>query len=127
MWHFPLILVKDSYQYEIFHENIWFATNFFVGIVPMGVIISWICLKNRKSVLAAILFHFMINMSQEMLTITQQTKCIETIVLTVVAIAIIVIDKELFFSKKHLVGAAEPQGKPLAMDIQDDTPIRVKA
>lgn len=103
LWHFPLIFVKDSYQYEIFHESIWFGVNFFASIIPMGVIISWMCIKNRKSVIAAILFHFMINISQEVLEITQATKCIETVVLTVVAVAIIAVDKEMFFSKEHLI------------------------
>ena len=102
LWHFPLIFVNNSYQYEIFNENIWFAVNFFVSIIPMGVIISWFCIKNGKSVIAAILFHFIVNMSQEMLEITQITKCIETVVLIVVAAAIIAIDKEMFFSKEHL-------------------------
>ena len=104
LWHFPLIFVNNSYQYEIFHENIWFGVNFFISIIPMGVIISWICIKNRKSIIAAILFHFIINMSQEMLEMTQITKCIETVVLTVVVVAIIAIDKEMFFSKEHLTG-----------------------
>ncbi len=104
LWHFPLIFVNNSYQYEIFHENIWFGVNFFVSIIPMGVIISWICIKNRKSIIAAILFHFIINISQEMLEMTQITKCIETVVLTVVVVAIIAIDKEMFFSKEHLAG-----------------------
>ena len=104
LWHFPLIFVNNSYQYEIFHENIWFGVNFFVSIIPMGVIISWICIKNGKSIITAILFHFIINMSQEMLEITQITKCIETVVLTVVVVAIIAIDKEMFFSKEHLTG-----------------------
>ena len=48
LWHFPLIFVKDSYQYEIFHQNIWFGVNFFVSIIPMGIIISWICKKQQK-------------------------------------------------------------------------------
>ncbi len=100
-WHFPLLFVKDSYQYEILHQNIWFAVNFFVSIIPMGVIISWVCIKNGKSVLAAILFHFIINISQEMLAISQTTKCIETVVLMVVAFCIVMMDKKLFFSKKH--------------------------
>ena len=104
LWHFPLIFVNNSYQYEIFHENIWFGVNFFVSIIPMGMIISWICLKNRKSIIAAILFHFIINISQEMLEMTQITKCIETVVLTVVVVAIIAIDKEMFFSKEYLTG-----------------------
>lgn len=110
LWHFPLLFVKDSYQYEIFHENVWFAVNFFVSIVPMGMIISWICLKNRKSVLVAILFHFIINISQEILNITQMTKCIETVVLIGVAAAIIVLDKKMFFSTEHL-------------GVREDTPV----
>ncbi len=100
LWHFPLIFVNNSYQYKIFHENIWFVMNFYVGIIPMGVIISWLCIKNKKSVMAAILFHFIVNMSQELLAITQTTKCIETLVLAVVAAVIVVFDKEIFFRKE---------------------------
>ena len=106
LWHFPMIFVNNSYQYEILNQNIWYAVNFFVSIIPMGVIISWACVKNRKSVLAAILFHFIINMSQEMFAISQSTKCIETVVLAVVAVVIILLDKEMFLSRDHLVGEA---------------------
>lgn len=110
LWHFPLLFVNDSYQYEIFHENVWFAVNFFVSIVPMGIIISWICIKNRKSILAAILFHFIINISQEILNITQMTKCIQTVVLLGIAVVIIIFDKEMFFSTEHL---RRKRGTPL--------------
>ena len=65
----------------------------------MGVLISWICVKNRKSVIAAIVFHFIINLSQEMLEITQVTKCIETLLLTAAAAAIIAMEKEMFFNQ----------------------------
>ncbi|AKB25202.1 hypothetical protein MSMTP_1733 [Methanosarcina sp. MTP4] len=106
LWHFPLIFVNESYQYEIFHENIWYGVNFFVSIIPLGMIISWICIKNGKSIPAAILFHFIINISQEALDMTQTTKCIQTFVLIVFAAAIIAYDKELFFSEKHLAGGA---------------------
>ena len=102
LWHLPLILVKDSYQYEIMQENVLFAINFFVSIIPLGFIISWICIKNRKSVFAAVLFHFIINMSQEILNITQATKCIQTGVLTVFTILIILFDKKLFFSNEGI-------------------------
>ncbi len=103
LWHLPLLFVKNSYQYEIAQQDIGYAINFFVSIIPMGVIISWICLKNNKSVLAAIGFHFVVNISQEALAMTQVTKCIQTGVLFVFAIIIIVLEKELFFSKKHIV------------------------
>jgi len=106
LWHFPLIFVNESYQYEIFNENIWFGVNFFVSIIPLGMIISWICIKNRKSIPAAILFHFIINISQEALNMTQTTKCIQTFVLIVFAAVIIAYDKELFFSRDHLAAGA---------------------
>ncbi|MCC4765543.1 CPBP family intramembrane metalloprotease [Methanosarcina sp. DH1] len=99
LWHFPLIFVNHFYQYEIYHENIWYAVNFFVGIIPMGVFVSWVCIKNGKSIPAAILFHFIINIFQEALNMTQTTKCIETLVITVIIAIIIVLDKEMFFSK----------------------------
>jgi uncharacterized protein len=99
LWHFPLIFVNHFYQYEIYHENIWYAVNFFVGIIPMGVFVSWICIKNGKSIPAAILFHFIVNICQEALTVTQTTKCIETLVIILVVAIIIVLDKDMFFSK----------------------------
>lgn len=99
-WHFPLVFVKDSYQYEIIQQNIWFGINFFASIIPLGIIISWICIKNGKSVLAAILFHFIVNLSQEILAISQVTKCIETLVLSAFTLMIIVLDKELFLYRK---------------------------
>jgi membrane protease YdiL (CAAX protease family) len=102
LWHFPLIFVNNMYQYEIFHENIWYAVNFFVSIIPMGVIISWLYIKNGKSVLAVILIHIIINFSQEALQMNQFAKCIETVVVTVVAAIIFISDKEMFFSKEHL-------------------------
>lgn len=115
LWHFPLIFVNHFYQYEIYHENIWYAVNFFVGIIPMGVFVSWICIKNGKSIPAAILFHFIINICQEALNMTQTTKCIETLVITVVVAIIIVLDKEMFFSKVNPV----PETLNLAPDTQN--------
>ncbi len=99
LWHFPLIFVKDSYQYEILQQNAWFAVNFFVSIIPMGIIISWVCLKNNKSVVAAAFFHFLVNISLEAFAVTQTTKSIVTGVLTLVVIGIIVIDRATFFPK----------------------------
>jgi len=96
LWHLPLLSVEDSYQYTIMQESVSYALNFFVGIVPLGVIISWICMKNGKSVAWTILFHFVVNMSQEALAMTQSTKCIETVVLAVVAAGIVMLDKETF-------------------------------
>jgi membrane protease YdiL (CAAX protease family) len=101
-WHLPLLFVKDSYQYGILQESPWYALNFFVGIVPLGVIITWICMRNGKSVAWTVLFHFIVNMSQEALSMTQGTKCIETIVLAVIAAGIVLLDRQAFAAETEL-------------------------
>jgi membrane protease YdiL (CAAX protease family) len=96
-WHFPLFFIKDYYHYNVLHENLWFAVNFIVSVFPMAFIIGWFCQRNRGSIIAAILFHFIINLSQEAWQIDQITKCIETGILIIIAIAIVLLNKEMFF------------------------------
>jgi uncharacterized protein len=100
-WHLPLFFINGTYQNMIAGENVWYAVNFMVSIVPMAFIISWICRLNRGSITAAILFHFFINMSQEALNITQATKCIESVVITVFAIIIVLLNQNMFFDRNQ--------------------------
>ncbi len=98
-WHFPLFFINGYYQYEIARMNIFYGINFMLSVVPLAFIISWVCKLNGGSILAAIAFHFVINMSQEALQITQVTKCIETGVLVVVAAIIVLLNRKMFFEK----------------------------
>jgi membrane protease YdiL (CAAX protease family) len=96
LWHLPLLWVNHSYQYEIYQQSPWYALNFFLGTAVLGVIISWVCRINQRSILVAILFHFVVNLSQEMLSMTQQTKSIQTFVLIGIALVIIQTQWSLF-------------------------------
>src|SRR5665647_1982099 len=114
LWHLPLVLVKDTYQYQITQENIWFALNFFISVIPLGILVSWIWVKNRMSILAAVLIHFLVNVSQEAFSTTQSTKCIETVLLIAVTAVIVLLDRRLFFVAPNPMGGpldhtAEPQ------------------
>lgn len=126
LWHLPLVLVKDTYQYQISQESIWFALNFFISVIPLGILISWVWVKNRKSIAAAVIFHFLVNVSQEALGTTQATKCIETVVLIAVTTSIILLDRRLFFDKDpHPAGrrfsTADPE-TPVARPSIDSPP-----
>jgi membrane protease YdiL (CAAX protease family) len=101
LWHLPLVLVNASYQYEILQQHPWYAINFFISIVPMGVIISWIYERNANSILAAVAFHFITNITQEALQLTQTTKSIQTLVLIIIAMVIVAYDRERFFSREE--------------------------
>jgi len=99
-WHIPMFFIQGSYQNEIALENLWFAANFLISIIPLAFIISWICKSNRGSITAAVILHFFINLSQEALQITQETKCIETGILIIFAVIIVLLNKSLFFDKQ---------------------------
>ena len=81
------------------NENLLYAVNFFVSIIPMAFIINWVWELNSRSISAIILFHFSINLAQEALNITQATKCIETILLAMFAILIVLLNRSMFFGK----------------------------
>lgn len=106
LWHFPLLFINDTYQNSILNINIIYAFNFFVSIVPLAFIISWLCNENNSSILTAILLHFNINISQELFMMENFTKCIQTIVLTLAAIAVVAANMKKFFNVVSSVLAA---------------------
>lgn len=101
VWHLPLFFIQGTYQNEIANQNLFYAFNFFVSIIPIAFIINWVWELNSRSILAVILFHFFINLAQEALNITQATKCIETVVISVIAIILVVLNKSMFFDRTY--------------------------
>lgn len=52
--------------------------------------------------LATIIFHLFINIMQEKINMTPETKCIQTIFVVIAVIIIVVINREMFFETKHV-------------------------
>jgi len=100
-WHFPLIFIKGTYQAGLM-VNPLFVVNFFVSAVPMGYIITWVYLESNRSILACMIFHFVVNFLQEKIAMTPETKCVETIIVTLTAIIIVVFKKDMFFETRHV-------------------------
>ena len=100
-WHFPLIFIQGTYQAGLM-VNPLYVINFFVSGIPMGFVITWVYLESDRSILACMIFHFFVNFMQEKIAITPETKCLETIVITVVTIIIIMAKKDMFFETRHV-------------------------
>ena len=58
---------------------------------------NWMYYKNNRSISAAILFHFVLNLFSVLFQTEQFTKCILTIILLVISMIVVVVEKELFF------------------------------
>lgn len=100
-WHFPLIFISGTYQAGLM-VNPLYVINFFVSGIPMGFVITWVYLESDRSILACMIFHFFVNFMQEKIALTPETKCLETIVITVVTIIIIMAKKDMFFETRHV-------------------------
>jgi membrane protease YdiL (CAAX protease family) len=98
-WHVPLFFVKGYY-----HANLWagspvYAIAFLVGVVPLTVITNWIYYRNGRSIIMAIVFHAMVNVTSEAFLVTNATKAILYGLLVVVAVVLVVCDRRFFLSR----------------------------
>jgi membrane protease YdiL (CAAX protease family) len=102
LWHMPLFFIDGTYHYNILQQSPLFMANFFVSIMPLGFIFTWVYVKNERSIFACMIFHFFVNLLQEKIAMTQTTKCVETLVLFAAAAIIVAANKNLFFEKRHI-------------------------
>ncbi len=102
LWHLPLFWIQGTYHYEIREMNVLYMINFFVSVVPMGFITTWVYVKNGRSMLSSILFHLFVNFMQEKIAMTQTTKCVQTLMVTVAATIIVLTNRDMFFEKRHV-------------------------
>ncbi len=101
LWHLPLIFIQGTYQSGLM-INPLYVINFFVSGIPLGFIITWVYLVSDRSILACMIYHLTVNFMQEKIAMTPETKCVETIVVTVVAAVIVILNKEMFFETAHV-------------------------
>ena len=76
--------------------------NFMISVVPMCFLTTWVYVKNNRSMLACIIFHLFVNTMQEKIAMTPQTKCVETIVVTLAAVLVVATNREMFFETEHI-------------------------
>lgn len=102
LWHLPLFWIEGTYHYGLRELGIGYMLNFLISVVPMGFLTTWVYVRNNRSMLACIIFHLFVNTMQEKIAMTPQTKCIETIVVTIAAVIVVMLNKEMFFERKHI-------------------------
>ena len=108
-WHIPLFWVPGTYQYGLKEMGLLYVLNFLVSVIPLDFLQTWVYVKNNRSMLATIIFHLFINIMQEKINMTPETKCIETIFVTIVSIIIVLTNKEMFFETKHVGNLLEEE------------------
>jgi membrane protease YdiL (CAAX protease family) len=89
-WHLPLFFIRDmNPHYSHGAWSLWFWL-FMVEVVATAVIYTWIFNNTHRSTLAAIIFHFMGNVTAELTNVTAGTNFYSTVLWITAAIAIVV-------------------------------------
>ena len=70
--------------------GIMYVINFLLSVIPLDFLQTWVYVKNNRSMLATIIFHLFINIMQEKINMTPETKCIQTIFVVIAPIIILI-------------------------------------
>ena len=80
-WHIPLFFMNN--YYENFGGSPPDPFWFFYNIILNTILLTWIYNNNHRSVLAAVLFHFMLNFTGEILPLSTQADQYKSLLMTI--------------------------------------------
>ena len=98
-WHFPLSFIDGYYHSNLVAEGLLYSLNFVFSLFVFVIIMNWLYYKTNRNILVTIIFHCSANISNEMFATHPDSKVIQTVLLLIVAIIILIKEKELFFRK----------------------------
>ncbi len=88
LWHLPLFFMRGTFQHELGFGSsafLWFA----VGTVVVSVAFTWIYNNTGRSTLSAILFHFMQNVTGELVPLGERARLIQSMLWIILAVGIV--------------------------------------
>lgn len=102
IWHIPMFFIYGSLMSEVF--PLW-STRFWVamgpGIFAASIIMTWIYNNTQRSILGAIIFHFMMNFTGEFLRLPGDYKNYQFIWIIIIAILIVIYSEPTKFESRN--------------------------
>jgi membrane protease YdiL (CAAX protease family) len=104
VWHLPLFVMCGTYQsgLGLGTRAFWL---FMFNLLPASVLYTWIYNHTRRSTLSAILLHWSVNLTGELVPLFGRAEVYESALLAVAAIAVILVWGPRTLSGKHPEGA----------------------
>ncbi|MEE4193617.1 MAG: type II CAAX endopeptidase family protein [Anaerolineae bacterium] len=75
IWHLPLFFIIGTYQHGLGIDTPQFWL-YMLDKIPMSVLMTWIFNNTKRSTASAVLFHFMVNFTGELVDLTLQAEII---------------------------------------------------
>ena len=99
IWHIPLSTIKNYYQSNLVETGWIYGVNFLVSIFPFVIIMNWLYYKAKRNIIIPIIFHITAGYFNEIFATHPISKVIQTGILLIIAILIVVKEKEFFFNQ----------------------------
>lgn len=99
-WHLPAFFVKGYYQNELWNLGVIYVINFFASCIVLSFLMNWVYYKTDRSIPAIVLFHALANFSSMVLRTEQFTKCIVTMILSVIVMTTVACDFNDYFKQE---------------------------
>ncbi len=90
LWHLPLFFIRDTLFYGHGPWSPWFW-EFMVQIIPLAIAFTWIFNNTRRSTLAAIIFHFIANVTADFANVTAGTNFYSTLLWIMAAVGLLIL------------------------------------
>jgi uncharacterized protein len=87
VWHLPLFALPG--YFDAFGTTAPTQLGFLANIMPAAILYAWVYLNTNRSVLAAILFHFMENFSSEFLGIADEARPYRFVLMASIAVLVV--------------------------------------
>lgn len=98
IWHMPLSFIKGYYHSNVAAMGPLYSLNFALSLFPYVILMNWLYYKSHRSILVAIVFHITAGCFNEIFATQPDSKVIQTLLLLLLAIAVIINNKEFFLS-----------------------------
>ena len=99
IWHIPLSFINHYYQSNLVETGWIHSVNFLVSIFPFVIIMNWLYYKTGRNIIVPIIFHITAGYFNEIFATHPDSKIIQTIILLILAILLLIKEKEYFFTK----------------------------
>lgn len=98
-WHLPLTFIKGYYHSNLVESGTLYSLNFVISIIPFVIIMNWLYYKTNRNILLPIIFHITAGFFNEIFATHPMSKVIQTGLLLLIAIYLVINDRELFFKR----------------------------
>lgn len=101
IWHLPLSFIKGYYHSNVVEQGPLYGLNFALSLFPFVILMNWLYYKAHRSILVAIVFHITAGCFNELFATHPDSKVIQTGLLLLLAIGVIVKEKDFFLRREY--------------------------